>query len=233
MSQLAILTPSEKPIAMTAAGEGARLNPDGALTSVRSVVLAVKPARWREAAASLTTRLSSDAIIVSVMAGVSTASMAQAFDGRPIARVMPTTAVSTARGVATCFAGIDHAREAVSRMFRPIATLVWVDDEALINVATALSGSGAAYAYAFVRDLAAAGERRGLSSEQALLLARMTVSGALSRLDASAEVQPLIDEVASPGGTTESGLRVLEPSLSQLLDATVAAALERAGELAD
>jgi pyrroline-5-carboxylate reductase len=144
---------------------------------------------------------------------------------------MPTIAVSTARGVATCFAGDNRAVAAARCLFGPIATLVWVEDDALINVATALSGSGAAYAYAFVRDLALAGARRGLSPDQALVLARLTVSGALSRLEGDTPVQTLIDEVASPGGTTEAGLWVLEPGLSSLLDATVEAALNRAGEL--
>ena len=231
MDHLGILTPSEKPIAMAAAADGARLNPGGDLAGVQTVVLAVKPAKWRTVALDLNARLPGDATLLSVMAGVSTESLSAAFEGRPVARVMPTTAVSAASGVATCFAGDDRAVAAAQRLFGPIATLVWVEDDALINVATALSGSGAAYAYAFVRDLAAAGERRGLSPDQALVLARLTVSGALSRLEGDTRVQALIDEVASPGGTTEAGLRVLEPALSGLLDDTVEAALRRAGEL--
>lgn len=231
MDQLGILMPSEKPITLAAAADGAQINPAGDLDGVQAVVLAVKPAKWRAVAPDLNDRLPRDATIVSVMAGVSTEALTAAFGARPVARVMPTTAVSTARGVATCFAGDDRAVAAARRLFGPIATLVWVEDDALINVATALSGSGAAYAYAFVRDLALAGARRGLSPDQALVLARLTVSGALSRLEGDTPVQTLIDEVASPGGTTEAGLWVLEPGLSSLLDATVEAALNRAWEL--
>lgn len=230
LDKLGIQTPSPKPISDLAQREGAVLNPDD-VSGVKQVVLAVKPARWAKVAEALSSRLPHGSMIVSVMAGVPIAALTAGFGGRQVARVMPTTAVSVGQGVATCFASDLEARRAATDLFSPIATLVQVQDEALIDVATALSGSGAAYAYAFVRDLARAGEARGLSPEQALLLARMTFSGALARLQAGGEVQALIDEVASPGGTTRAGLEVLEPDLSALLDRTVAAALARAAEL--
>lgn len=230
MDQLAIQIPSMKPLAESAQAAGALINPPD-LGGVRRVVLAVKPAKWRDAAESLPDRLSEDAVILSVMAGVRASSLAEVFGPRPIARVMPTTAVATAKGTAAVWSGDAWERAVAHALFEPIASLVDVEDEGLIDVATAVSGSGAAYAYAFVRALARAGEARGLSPEQALVLARATTAGALSRLEAGDDADALIAEVASPGGTTQAGMTVLEPALTRLIDDTVEAALDRAREL--
>lgn len=227
MADLTILTPSTKDVATAAAAEGAALNPED-LSGVRRVVLAVKPARWREVAEALVDRLPRDALVVSVMAGVDTFRLRRMFADRPVARVMPTTAVAAARGVATVWAEEEDARIGARALFAPIAELVEVEDEAMIDVATAMSGSGAAYAYAFVRALARAGEDRGLAAAQARALALATTAGAVTRLlEGPADIDALIAEVASPGGTTEAGLAVLEPDLTGLLARTVAASLAR------
>ena len=230
MPTLGILTPSEKAVARAAEAEGATINPHD-LSSVVRVVLAVKPAKWREASQDFLDRLPKATVIISVMAGVSTQTLAETFGPRPVARVMPTTAVSAGAGVAAYLATDDASRTAVRVLFAPIATLVDLADDDRIDIATALSGSGAAYVYAFVRDLARAGERRGLTAGQAMTLARLTIAGALARLEAGGDADALIAEVASPGGTTEAGLSVLEPALDDLLDGTVGAALKRAGQL--
>lgn len=231
MSDLAILSPSRKPLIDEAVAAGATHDPED-LTRISRVLLAVKPARWRDAAASLTDRLPGAALIVSVMAGVPASALAAGFGGRSLARVMPTTAVSAARGVATLWAQTEAGRDLAASLFRPIAEIVDVEEEGLIDVATAVSGSGAAYVYAFVRALARAGEAAGLSSGQAAALARATASGAVTRLDGGGDTDELIAEVASPGGTTQAGFAVLEPDLTRLVDATVQAALARARELA-
>lgn len=230
MADLAIVSPSIKPVIETAISAGATWNP-GSHTNIRTVVLAVKPAKWREAIAPVLATLPAGAVIVSVMAGVSTVSLSAALGSGSVARVMPTTAVSTARGVASYWTEDEGGEAEIRRLFEPIADLVRLDAEALIDAATAVSGSGAAYAYAFVRDLARAGEGAGLSAEQALTLALRTTEGALARLSEDGGADALIAEVASPGGTTQAGLAVLEPRLSELLDETVQAALARARAL--
>lgn len=230
MPDLAILSPSTKPAIEVAIGDGAR-HGLGNLSEVLRVVLAVKPARWREVSAGLAQSLSSDAVIVSVMAGVPASALSGVFGSRPIARVMPTTAVSAAKGVATCWADDPAARETAAALFGPISQMVEVERESLIDVATAVSGSGAAYVYAFVRAIARAGEAAGLEPEQARVLALATASGALARLEDGGEADALIAEVASPGGTTQAGLAVLEPELSRLVDATVQAGLAKTREL--
>ena len=230
-AQIAIQSPSMKPPIERAVARGAvhaPTPPEG----IGTVVLAVKSAKWRDVAGNLVPRLSHETSIVSVMAGVRAASLREVFGQRSLARVMPTTAVSVARGVAGYWTESEQANAAAQRLFDPIAQLVRLADEDLIDVATAVSGSGAAYAYAFVRALARAGIAQGLSAEQALTLAVGTTEGALARLDGSVDPDALIAEVASPGGTTQAGLSVLEPELSRLIEATVAAALSRARELA-
>lgn len=234
MAELAILTPSDKPAAEAARAEGASINPDD-LSAVRRLVLAVKPARWRTVAEALPPRLPERAVVVSVMAGVRARDLEAAFR-RPVARVMPTTAVRLGAGAATVWpTDPTRAREAALELFAPLAVTVDVEDEALIDVATAVSGSGAAYVYAFAEALARAGEAQGLGRDQALALAEATASGALAMMtEADRSPAELIAEVASPGGTTEAGLKVLgrPDGLDSLVAGAVAAALRRARELA-
>ena len=230
MTDLAILSPSTKPIINEAVSEGARHGLDD-LSSVRRLVLAMKPARWRDISADLVRSLAPNAVVLSVMAGVPATALSGVFGPRPITRVMPTTAVSAAKGVATCWSGDPIARETALALFGPISRLVEVEGESLIDVATAVSGSGAAYVYAFVRAMARAGEAVGLESEQAHVLALATASGAITRLEEGGGADALIAEVASPGGTTQAGLVVLEPDLSRLVEATVQAALAKTREL--
>ena len=111
----------------------------------------------------------------------------------------------------------------------------WVDDEALIDAVTAVSGSGPAYVFLLAEAMAAAGIKAGLSEELATRLARATVSGAGELLrqsqDSSAQLRK---NVTSPGGTTQAALDVLMgPSgLPELMEKAVAAAKRRGQELA-
>lgn len=231
---LIILTPSRKPIADRAAALGARINPPAeALMSARAVVLAVKPAKWREASAPLSEAFAPDAVLVSVMAGVRAEDVSEAYLGRTVARVMPTTGVATGQGVAGLWSANQVGRDVARPLFAPMADTVELDREDLIDVATAVAGSGPAYVHAFTRALAEAGEAQGLSSESALRLARGAVRSAASS-DAQTSLADLIARVASPGGTTEAGLKALaeDRGLDAVVEAAVAAGLNRARELA-
>ena len=228
---LIILTPSDKPAAETARAAGARINPPAeALSGARAVVLAVKPAKWRDAAADLALKIG-DAPVISVMAGVRGADLAAAFAG-PVARVMPTTGVAVGRGAAGLWSA-DAAAAAVARsLFAPVATVVDIPDEAMMDAVTAMAGSGPAYVFAFTRALAQAGEAQGLPPAVAADLARATVRSAAAGLDGSETVETLIARVASPGGTTEAGLKALtDAGLDAAVAMAVAAAKARAEEL--
>jgi pyrroline-5-carboxylate reductase len=214
---------------------GMRLNPpDADLAACRTVLLAVKPQVWREAAAQVAPFLDPDAVVVSIAAGVAAADIAQAFGGLRVARVMPTTAVAINQGTASVCAADPQARARAHALFDPLGKVVEIADEALMHAATAVSGSGPAYLYAFAEALEAAGIAAGLGPEAAATLARSTLTGAAA-LMASGDTPPaeLRRQVTSPGGTTQAALEVLmsQDGLEPLLKQAVAAAVARSREL--
>jgi len=232
---LIILTPSDKPVAAMAQAEGARINPPlDQLADAGSLVLAVKPALWREAARPLLPVLARDAVVVSVMAGVLAESLSGQFGDRPVARVMPTTGVASARGAASIWSASEAGRDAALALFKPIAQTVILPDEALMDAATAVSGSGVAYYFAFTAALARAAEAAGLDPATAAELARATLSSAAASAEAAGpDMDALIARVASPGGTTQAGLAALTEgdALDALVKAAVTSAARRAAEL--
>jgi pyrroline-5-carboxylate reductase len=213
---------------------GASLAPDDAtIGRARTVVLAVKPQIWREAAAAVAPHLHPEAVVVSIAAGVASADLGQVF-GRRVARVMPTTAAAIGAGTASIFATDPQARARAHALFAPVGAVVDLDDEELMHAATAVSGSSPAYLYAFVEALEAAGVAAGLSSDAAQTLARATIAGAAALMAASGESPAdLRRQVTSPGGTTEAALKVLMGAggFPELLDKAVAAAARRSREL--
>ena len=215
---------------------GVLLNPPEAeLGRARTVVLAVKPQVWREAAAQYASALAPEAVIVSIAAGVRAADISQAFGGRRVARVMPTTAVAIRQGTASIYAPDAEAKARAHALFEPVATVVDLDDEDLMHAATGVSGSAPAYLYAFVEALEAAGVSAGLEPEAAKALARATIAGAAALLAESGEdPAELRRQVTSPGGTTAEALKVLmgNHGLEPLLRDAVAACVRRSRELA-
>ena len=234
--QLILRDPFPGEAAQAAAAAGASLNPhDDQLSRARTVLLSVKPQLWREVAAGVAGLLAPDALIVSICAGVRAGDIAAAFGGRAVGRVMPTTAVAIAKGVASLYATDPRGAAAAHALFDPVATVVDLDEEGLMDAATGVSGSAPAYLYAFVEALEAAGERVGLSAEASRRLARATIAGAAALMtETGEEPAELRRQVTSPKGTTEAALKVLmaEDGLGPLLARAVKAATDRARELA-
>jgi pyrroline-5-carboxylate reductase len=200
----------------------------------RALVVAVKPAVWREAVAPLEASLPPDAVIVSVMAGVMASDLAAALPGRPVARVMPTTAVAQAQGVAAVWSDDAAARALAHSLFDAIADTVDLDQEAHLDAATAVAGSAPAFFYALAQSLAAAGVEAGLSQDAAERLARGALRSAGAGAGTPDSLDDLIARIASPGGTTEAGLKALADGrgLAIAANAAVAAAVFRARGLA-
>ena len=231
-ADLIVLTPSSKPVAELAQQAGARINPPPQdFAEARAVVLAVKPAVWRQAVTAVIPTLAADATIVSVMAGVRSEALTKVFV-RPVARVMPTTAVANGQGVAALWSANKKAADVARALFAPLADVVELPDEDAMDIATAVSGSGPAYVYAFTRALAEAGVAAGLNGEAAIRLARGAIRSAAAA-DPSTSLDDLIARIASPGGTTQAGLAALatDDALDRSVDAAVRAALARAREL--
>lgn len=233
-ANLIILTPSEKPVAEAARSRGARINPpDADLVAAEAVVLAVKPALWRAAMEPLKGAIPAEATLASVMAGVRAADL-EAATGLPgIARVMPTTAVAQARGVAALWSGQSKTRETARSLFARIADVVDLDVESQMDAATAVAGSAPAFLYAFTEALAGAGEAQGLPGAAAARLARGALRSAGSGADTGEALDALIARIASPGGTTRAGLEAMAASgdLDRAAEAAVAAAVRRAASL--
>ncbi len=228
---LIILTPSEKPVAEAARAKGARVNPPAAaLSEARAVVLAVKPAAWRNAIEPLKTAIAPDAAVISLMAGVSAGAISATLD-RPVARVMPTTGVAQAQGVAAVWSATAPARFLARELFGSVADVVDLDDEALMDAATATAGSAPAFILAFTQALARAGEAQGLDAAAALSLARGALRSAAAGAAEGHDLDALIARIASPGGTTRAGLDASVEEVGRGANAAIDAAVARAREL--
>lgn len=230
-AELIILTPSEKPVAEAAQAKGARINPGmEAVGEAHAVVLAVKPAVWRAAVAPLAGRLASDAVVVSLMAGVPAAAVSDVLIA-PTARVMPTTGVAQAQGVAAVWAAEAGTRFAAAELFRAVAEVVDLAEEALMDAATATAGSAPAFILSFVQALAEAGAAQGLPPEAALALARGALRSAGAGAAEGRALDALIAQVASPGGTTRAGLDASQDAVTQAARGAIDAAVDRARQL--
>ena len=231
---LIILTPSSKPAAEQARALGAQINPPlEALAEASAFVIGVKPAKWLEASKDILPHLNKDAVIVSVMAGVRGETISDGFEGRSVVRIMPTTGVAVARGVATIWASEAAARQLGEDLFGPIAETVHLDEEEVLHAATAVSGCGPAYFFDFTRALAKAGVEAGLEPEAAERLARATLRSAAAGVEGPEGLDALIDRVASPGGVTQAGLVAMNENdaLNRVAQSAVDAAVAKSTEL--
>jgi pyrroline-5-carboxylate reductase len=221
------------------ASRGVQINPGtGELTSVEAIVIAVKPQIAAQALPPLATMIGAATIIVSIMAGRTIQSIANALQ-QPCAlvRAMPNTPAAIGRGITVAVArGATAAqRDLAHRLLVATGTVEWIEDEALMDAVTAVSGSGPAYVFLLAETLVQAGIAAGLPPALAAKLARETVAGSgelLHRETLDAAV--LRENVTSPGGTTAAALEVLmgKEGLAALMTAAVAAATRRARDLA-
>jgi pyrroline-5-carboxylate reductase len=199
------------------------------------VLLAVKPQKIDEVAPALAPALEPETILVSILAGVELASLRARFAApRAIVRAMPNLPVRLNKGVtALCSDGADEAaRGTAERLMAALGLVEWFEDENLFQIVTALGGSTPAFLYRFIDALAAAGEAQGLDSQQSRRIALATVAGAGELAAHSGkEMDALVREVASPGGTTWAGLDILDARLPELLRETLDASVRRGREM--
>jgi pyrroline-5-carboxylate reductase len=198
-----------------------------------TVVLAVKPQQLDTVAPMLATV--QPALLVSILAGVEVAALAQRIPARAIVRAMPNLPVAIGKGVIALHTRDAHARGAAEALAVPLGHQEWIADEAQFDLVTALAGCGPGFVFRFADALATAGEALGLPADQALRLALATIEGS-ALMAAAADVSPatLADRVASPGGSTRQGLNVLDRdgALVRLLTDTLAASAARNAEMA-
>lgn len=171
-------------------------------------------------------------LLLSILAGVDVATLAGLTGAGAVVRAMPNLPVAIGKGVVALHGAYGAAAEA---LMTPLGLVEWIEDEALFDGITALTGSGPGFLYRYIDAMAAAGAALGLPADQAARLALATVEGA-ALLAAGADVSPaaLAEQVASPRGSTREGLNVLDrdDALVRLLTETLRAAAERNTELA-
>ena len=200
------------------------------------VLFAVKPQQMWEAARFSGLRRNGN-LVISIAAGTTIAALSRWLGGHTrIVRAMPNTpALIGAGATGLCAAaGVSEAeKKQAEQILGAVGTTAWIDDEALMDAVTAVSGSGPAYVFWFVEQLAAAGAALGLPAETSRALAIQTVLGA-AKLAAQSPDSParLRERVTSKGGTTEAALRVFdEERLAERLFRALEAARDRGAQL--
>jgi pyrroline-5-carboxylate reductase len=236
---VAVLEPLPSPQISALAERGLRLNPDAkTLGHAAAIVVAVKPQAAGEAIPAVAPLASAATVVVSIMAGRTLQFLAGAL-ARPCAmvRAMPNTPAAIGRGITVAVPRNANAaqRQLADRLLSATGAVEWIEDEALMDAVTAVSGSGPAYVFLLAEALAQAGAAAGLPSALAAKLARETVAGSGELLHRSAlDAAALRENVTSPGGTTAAALKVLmgQDGLAPLMAKAVAAATARSRELA-
>jgi pyrroline-5-carboxylate reductase len=202
------------------------------------IVLAVKPQIMSQACAALRPFVSGNSVVLSIAAGQTLQNFQTLFGAtQPVIRAMPNTPAAIGKGMAVAVAGVNvtpDQKEAAAQILQSTGLLEWVDDEALLDAVTAVSGSGPAYVFYLMEVLARAGEKAGLPPKLAKTLARQTVVGSAALAAQNPEKDPadLRRGVTSPGGTTEAALSILmNGEIEDLFVRAVEAARKRSEEL--
>ena len=200
------------------------------------VVFAVKPQQMKEAARF--SGLKDNAhLVISIAAGITLDTLSRWLGGYArMVRAMPNTPALIGAGVAGLYAqpGVSEAeRKQAEAILGAVGGTVWIEDEALMDAVTAVSGSGPAYVFWFIEQLAAAGESLGLAKETSRTLAIETVLGAAKLAAQSADSPAVLRErVTSKGGTTEAALKAFEEQkLAERFMRAVEAARDRGAEM--
>lgn len=202
------------------------------------IFLAMKPKDVAEALIPLREYITSNQLVISLLAGVSTASITNLLQKNvPIIRAMPNTSAAILKS-ATAISPSVHATEEhihlATSLFETIG-LVSVVDEEHMHAVTALSGSGPAYVYYVVEAMEEAAKQIGLEESVAKSLILQTMIGAAEMLKANTKHPSILrKEITSPGGTTEAGIEVLQSNkFQQALIACITQAAKRSHELGE
>lgn len=204
----------------------------------QAVVFAVKPQVVDDVLPAYRRWVRPETLFVSIVAGKTIAGIARRLGPAALIRTMPNTPAAIGRGITVACPNpvvSSEQRRLCDQLLAAVGETAWVEDEALLDAVTAVSGSGPAYVFLLIEALAEAGAACGLPPDLALRLARSTVagSGELARQAGESPAQ-LRENVTSPGGTTRAALDILMAAdgLSPLIGRAVAAAADRSRELA-
>ena len=207
-----------------------------AMGTIDVVLLAIKPQAFGDIGPVIAENLPQGALVISILAGTTIDALTKAFPNQHIIRAMPNTPAAVGAGMTafTCTQKVtERQARTAERLLKAGGRVQEVDTENMIDVVTAVSGSGPAYVFHMVEALEAAAIESGLPADIAPEFARQTIVGAGALLGGTdATASELRVAVTSPNGTTQAALDVLMPELPSIMRKTVSAALKRAKELA-
>lgn len=205
------------------------------------LVLAVKPQDLKTALISICENLKEQPmLIISIAAGIRTKTITEWMGyPLPIIRAMPNTPALIGSGACGLYAteDVSDKQKTLAQLLLSVSGItVWVDDEAEMDIITALSGSGPAYFFYFMESLVEAATHLGLSPQSAKLLVLQTALGSAKMADDAFDVElsELRTQVTSKGGTTAAGIDVFDThGFKTLIQQTIQAAAKRAQELGE
>jgi pyrroline-5-carboxylate reductase len=206
------------------------------VSSCDLLIFAVKPQDFASLSKSLWSKIRKEQIILSIMAGIKIERIAQELNHENIVRAMPNTPSLVGMG-ATVYTAHSNVNtqdvRAIENMLSTTGRTFYVDDEDLLDAVTALSGSGPAYFFYFVKNMIDAGTEMGLDEAMSAMLVKQTMLGSFQLLNnAEKNADELIASVKSKGGTTEAALLHFDASgFDKILKAAISKAHIRAKEL--
>lgn len=210
-----------------------------AIQGMDAIVLAVKPQVLPAVLEEIGDLVTDQQLIISIVAGIPTSQIAAHLRANPpIVRTMPNTPALIGLGITGMYARVNcnlAQRELTQNLMESAGEVVWLDKESLLDVVTAVSGSGPAYFFYLIESLRNAGTRLGLPAEVAAKLALHTAHGASAMaVQSDVDVVELRQRVTTKGGTTEAAMEQLRTGhFEQLIDSAITAATRRGQELAE
>lgn len=210
-----------------------------AINGMDAIVLAVKPQVLPLVLDEIGDLVSNEQLVISIVAGIHTSQIsAKLKSAAPVVRTMPNTPALIGLGITGMYAPIScnlKQRQLTQNLMESAGEVVWLERESLLDVVTAVSGSGPAYFYYLVETLRDAGTRQGLPADVAARLALYTAYGASTMaVQSKADVTELRQRVTTKGGTTEAAMNIFEAGhFPELVNSAIAAATRRGQELSD
>ena len=202
------------------------------------IVLSVKPQVMADVLDGIAGTLKKDVLLISIAAGVTTASIREKLGDMQIIRVMPNTPALVATGASGLYnaSATEEGLKTALDICASVGKSIVVESEELIDVVTAVSGSGPAYYFLLMEEMIKAGVKLGLTEADAKTLVLQTAKGAAllaETAQANGETPAILrQKVTSPGGTTEAALKVFaEKGISKTVQKALKAAFDRGQEL--
>ena len=201
------------------------------------IFVATKPNQVVDVLSEIAPNITSDKLVVSIAAGVKTEKLESNLpENARVIRVMPNTPALVGEGMSAMVGGKFATQADLDYVFSLLSTIgkcIILDDESQMDIVTAVSGSGPAFFYKVMNDIARAGEKLGLDYEKALLLSIQTAIGsAKMALNREISMEQLVANVATKGGCTRVGVDVMEEvDTSKIFEEVISKTTQKACEL--